>query len=164
MKAIEFGHVLSIDQASNLAGVSLWHNGDLKATTVLKSRSPDDPFSRRLQYQVPQLTQFIDLHVPPQFLVEKVVFEAVRPRLIMATVGAFLTSPRISARMAEKTSFIESSVWKKWAKDHGATGIFKEIKGVKSLREAGFDVDKYGISSDDVADSIMQYKAWVRRG
>lgn len=163
MRAKEFGHVLSIDQASNLAGVSLWHNGDLLATTVLKSKSPNDPFSRRIQYQVPQLTLFLDEHVPQQFTVEKVIFEAVKPRLIMAVVGAFLTCPRIAARLNERDSFVPSSTWKKWAQDQGATGAFKDIKGVPSLRETGFPVDDYGIDSEDVADSIMQYKAWARR-
>lgn len=163
MKPKEFGYVLSVDQASNLAGVSLWHNGELKATTVLKSRSPDDPFSRRLQTQVPQLTAFLDTHVPKEYQIEKVVFEGVRSRLIVAVVGAFLTCPRIHARVSEKANFVESSSWKKWASRNGATGKISEIKGVKALTETGFDCVGKGIVSDDVADAILIYYAWRDR-
>lgn len=163
MKPKEFGYVLSVDQASNLAGVSLWHNGELKATTVLKSRSPDDPFSRRLQTQLPQLTAFLDTHVPKEYQIEKVVFEGVRSRLILAVVGGFLVCPRIHARVSEKANFVESSSWKRYAYLHGATGPVKDIKGVKALRESGFDVDKYSIESDDIADSCLIYLTWASR-
>lgn len=163
MKPKEAGYVLSIDQASNAAGVSLWHNGSLVATTVLTSQSPADPFSRRVQHQVPQLTAFLDKHVPQQFKIEKVVFEGVRSHLVLITVGAFLTCPRIDARISERGSFVPSFVWKKHAQLRGAKGELKNVKGVVSLQQSGFDCVLHGITSDDVADSIMQYRAWADR-
>lgn len=157
------GYILSIDQASNLAGVSLWLNGALVATTVLRSRSPSDKFSARVQHQVPQLTAFLDQHLPSKVNVETVIFEAVRARLVMCVVGAFLTSGRIDTKMSEKGSFVESSTWKSWARDRGAMGPHKEIKGVKALTETGFDCARLGIVSDDIADSILQFCAWRDR-
>lgn len=163
MKPREHGYVLSIDQASNIAGVSLWYNGDLKATTTLNSKNSSDPFSRRIQYQLDQLTPFLDKNLPSDVLIEKVVFEGVRSRLVLIVVGAFLCCPRISAKMHEKANFVESSKWKKWAQMRGAVGPFKDIKGVKALMEAGWDMEKYPVDSDDVADSILQYLAWRDR-
>lgn len=160
MKPKEAGYVLSIDQASNLAGVSLWLDGDLVATVVLRSRSPDDPFSRRIQFQLEQLTEFLNTQLPPGVNVEKIIFEGVKARLVTIVVGAFLCCPRIHAKMHESASFLYSSTWKAWARRNGATGLIADIKGVKALREAGFDVEKYGIVSDDVSDSILMYFAW----
>ncbi len=158
MKAKEAGYVLVIDQASNAAGVSLWRDGNLVATTVLASKSPTDPFSRRVQHQVPQLTDFLDQHLPAHTLIEKVLFEGVKARLVMIVVGSFLVCPRISAKMHEKFSFVGSGTWKRWARDHGATGPVREIKGKKSLTETGFDTA--AIDSDDICDSILMYFAW----
>ena len=153
------GWVLSIDQASNFAGVSLWRDGRLFDTTVLNGGG-SDVFSRRLCHQVPQLTAFLDRNVARDTKVHKVIFEGVRARLVLITVGAFLTCPRIDAKMHQQFSFVESSSWKKWAQSQGATGPFKEIKGVKSLKETGFPTDKYPDMTDDIADSIMMYKVW----
>lgn len=157
------GYILSIDQASNQAGCALFYEGALVATTVLTSKSKDDPFSRRVQHQVPQLTAFLQLHLKPGYVVDTVIFEAVRARLVMCVVGAFLTCPLINSKMSEKGNFCESSTWKKWAQQRGATGFFKDIKGVKALREVGFDVDKWGITSDDAADAVLQFCAWRDR-
>lgn len=160
MKPKEAGFVLAIDQASNCAGVSLWFCGELRATTTLNSQSPTDPFARRIQTQLEQLTAFLNTELPPDVQIEKVVFEGVRPRLILATVGAFMCCPRISAKLDESRSFVGSSSWKSWAKMRGATGPFKEIKGVKALQETGWDFTKYPIESDDIADSILIYSCW----
>lgn len=156
----ELGHVLVLDQASNLAGCSLWHNGNLIAHTVLRSHSATELFSRRVQYQVTQLDDFLDRYLPKHACISSILFEGVRARLVLCTVGAFLTSKRIACKMHQKTSFVESSAWKQYAKKHGATGPFKLIKGMKALREIGFDVDKYGISSEDTADSVLMYLTW----
>jgi hypothetical protein len=163
MKTKEHGYVLAVDQASNCAGVSLWYNGELKATTTLLSKDKSDPFARRIQHQLGQLTAFLDVWLPASVTIEKVVFEGVRSRLIIAVVGAFMCCPRISAKLSEKANFIESSSWKRWAQARGATGPFKDIKGVKALREAGWDFSKHPIESDDVADSILMYLAWRDR-
>lgn len=157
------GYILAVDQATNLAGVSLWLDGALVATSVISSRDPSDSFAKRVQYQIPQLTAFLQTHLKPGHLVNTVIFEGVRARLIMAVVGAFLTCPLIDSKMSEKGSFVESSSWKSWARDRGATGPHKDIKGVKALRETGFNVDKYGIVSDDVCDSIMIFLCWKER-
>ncbi len=163
MKPKEMGFVLSIDQASNAAGVSLWLDGELQATTVLVSKDKNDPFSRRIQYQLEQLNTFIDLHVPADVVLDKVLFEGVRSRLVNIVIGAFLCCPRIDAKISEKKNFIESSSWKNWARARGAQGPFTEIKGVKSLRECGWDLVKYPVTSDDVADSIFIYMTWRDR-
>lgn len=160
-KLKEQGYVLVVDQASNAAGVSLWYNGSLKAHTVLRSSSEKDPISQRLQDQLPQLDAFLTAHLPDSARITKIVFEGVRARLVLVTVGAFLTCPRIHAKLSPKASFVESSSWKKWARKHGAMEEkIKDIKGVKALRETGFPVDDYGITSDDVADSILMYLTW----
>lgn len=163
MKPKESGYVLSIDQASNAAGVSLWLDGALIATTVLVSKSAGDPFSRRIQGQLDQLNVFIDLHVPADIILEKVIFEGVRSRLVMIVAGAFLTCPRIDAKISEKHNFIESSSWKNWARARGSKGTFKDIKGVKALQECGWDFVKFPVASDDVADSILMYLTWSTR-
>lgn len=160
MRPCEIGFILSIDQASNAAGVSLWHDGQLKAHTVLRSNSSSDSFARRLQTQVPQLTAFLDAHLPEKLKLTKVLFEGMKARLVLVTIGAFLTCPRLDNKLHAQHSFVESSSWKKWAQQHGATGPFKEIKGVKALKEIGYPVDKLAIDSDDVADSILIYLTW----
>lgn len=161
--AKEQGYVLSIDQASNAAGVSLWQTGRLIAHTVLKSRKAADPLSVRLQCQVPQLTTFLNQNVPGDGCVTKIIFEGVKARIVMVTVGAFLMSPRIAVKLHQRHTFVESRQWKKFAADRGATGPFKDIKGLRALREIGFPVDDHGIDSDDVADSILIYLTWRER-
>lgn len=153
------GFVLSVDQGSNQAGVTLWRDGNLFDMCVLDGGG-SDVFSRRLCHQVPQLTAFLDKNVSKSIKLHKVVFEGVKARLVMVTVGAFLTCPRIDAKLHQQFSFVESSSWKRWARDHGATGPFKEIKGVKSLKETGFPTDKYARMTEDIADSILIYKTW----
>jgi len=160
MKNKERGYVLSIDQASNVAGVSLWYDGELRATTELLSASPKDPFARRVQGQLHQLTAFLDLHVPAEIMIDTVIFEGVRARIVICVVGAFMCCPRIDSKLVEKANFVESSSWKTWAKERGATGSHKLIKGVKALTEAGWDGDKYPITSDDIADSVLMYMTW----
>jgi hypothetical protein len=158
------GYILSIDQASNCAGVSLWRDGALVATTTLVSKSKDDPFSRRVQHQLPQLTAFLDKHLPAGVNVQQVIFEAVRARLVMVVIGAFLVCPRIDAKMSERGSFIDSSTWKLWARKNGAhSQAAKDTKGVIALTETGFDCKKHGITSDDIADSILMFRAWAAR-
>ncbi len=156
------GFVLSTDQASYSAGVSLWKDDALVATTILLAPK-DMKYSRRVQLQVEQLTTFLNTYLPRHINIEKVVFEQVRMRLVVITVGAFLTCPRIDARMHETASFIPSMSWKKWAADRGAVGPFKDIKGVKALTEAGFDITGIEPMNDDVADSIMMYQVWRNR-
>jgi hypothetical protein len=163
VKLKEQGYVLSIDQASNTAGVSLWLDGTLMATTVLTSKSAGDPFSRRIQGQLDQLNAFIDQYVPADIIITKVIFEGVRSRLVMIVAGAFLTCPRIDAKISERYNFVESSSWKNYARARGAQGTFKDIKGVNPLSECGWDFDKYPITSEDVADSILQYLTWATR-
>lgn len=162
MNKIEQGYVLSIDQASKCAGVSLWYNGALQATTTLVAHT-DTKYSRRVQQQAEQLNKFLDTQLPATINIEKIVFESVRMKLVIITVGAFLTCPRIDAKMHETASFIPSMSWKKWALDRGATGPFKEIKGVRALKEAGYPVDEVNPLNDDIADSIMMYQVWKNR-
>lgn len=164
MFAKEQGWVLSVDQASNCAGVSLWHNGILIACTTLNSKKSTDTLPRRLQTQVPQLTEFLQKYLPAGEMVTTVIFEGVRARLVALVVGAILTCPLLDkCRINQYASFVESSSWKKWARSHGATGTFEQIKGVKALREVGFPVDKYLLTSDDIADSILMYLTWRQK-
>ncbi len=163
MRTFEQGYVVSIDQASNNAGVSLWYNGDLKAWVLLSSFSPKDPYSYRLQVMVTQLERWLDSQLPEGQVISQIVFEGVRSRLVLCTVGAFLTVPRIQAKLHQQKNFVESTSWKKYAQIRGATGPIKDIKGVKALREIGFPLDRYQITSDDVADSCLQYLTWRER-
>jgi hypothetical protein len=157
------GYILSVDQATNIAGVALFKDGALVAHTEIRSRSSTDTFAARVQYQLPQLTAFLDKHLPPGVNVEKVVFESVQSKLILAVVGAFMCSPRIQAPLSERGNYIPSSSWKKWAQSRGAKGLFREIKGVKALTETGFNCARHGITSDDVSDAILIFAAWRDR-
>jgi hypothetical protein len=82
---------------------------------------------------------------------------------VLITAGAFLTCPRINAKLHAKHSFIETSSWKKWAMKNGATQEFKLIKGVPALTQVGFPVADFSIVSDDVADSVLMYLTWRER-
>lgn len=154
------GYVLSVDQASNAAGVSLWFNRGLVAHTVLKSGSSKDTFSRRVQAQARALKVFLDEHLPAGVAINTVLFESVKSRIIIAVIGSVLVNERIDATLSPKT-MIPSMSWKKFAQRLGATGPLKDIKGVPALREIGFDVDGHGIDSHDVADSALIFLTWL---
>lgn len=154
------GWVLSIDQATNAAGVSLWKNGQLIDTICLKSASSSDSYSRRLQGMLPQLDAFLDRHLHPGETITKILFEGVRSRLVMAAVGGFLMCSRLDCKIHQSASFVESTSWKSYARQHGATGDFALIKGCRSLAETGFPVHELRIDSDDIADSILFYHTW----
>ena len=160
MLAKERGWVLSVDQASNAAGLALWYDGKLVATSVVNSDKSSDAISVRLRTIVGGLTAFLDRHMGAGDRICTIVFEGVKSRLVMVTVGAFLTCPRIHAKLHPKGSFIGSMAWKRWAQRHGALGILKDIKGVRALREIGFPVDQHRILSDDVADAVLIFLTW----
>lgn len=159
----ERGWTLSIDQASNAAGVVLWYDGRLVAHTCLHSNKSSDNISVRLRTIVEGLTAFLGTHISPEDRICRVLFEGVKSNIVLLTVGAFLTCPRIYAKISPKDSFVYSSSWKKWAQKRGALGPLKEIKGVRALREIGFPVDEYRIMSDDTADAILIYLTWRER-
>jgi hypothetical protein len=154
------GYTISLDQASNAAGVSLWLLDELQAWTVLKSEKSRDPFCKRVQDQANQLDAWLASVLPPSATIYNALFEGVRSRIVLCTVGAFCLSKRIQSHVHAKSNFVETGTWKSWAKAHGALGPNGDIKGVKALREVGFDMDKYGIDSDDAADSVLMYLAW----
>lgn len=152
--------ILSIDQASNRAGCSLWNpTGTLIATAALTYIDPSHPYSRRLQGLARQLEEWL----VTQPKVSQIVFEATKPKLVLVSVGAFLTAPSLDVKLHESASFVSPSTWKKWAQERGATGKFTLIKGCKALAETGFDLAKWNITSDDVADSILIARAWFDR-
>lgn len=163
MKTKEQGFVLSIDQASNNAGASLWYNGELKHWVLLSANSPKDPYSLRLQTQAEALDVWLHSVLPDGTVIKQILFEGVRRRLVLCTVGAFCISPKIQAVVHDKKNFVESTSWKKYAQLRGATGLLGEVKGVKALREIGFPLDRYPITSDDIADSILIYLTWKER-
>jgi hypothetical protein len=154
------GYVLSVDQASNAAGVSLWLNRSLVGHAVLKSKSSKDSFSRRIQAQAKDLKAFLDAYLPAGEVIRVVLFESVKSRIIMAVIGSVLVHDRIDATLTAAT-MIPSMRWKKWAQGMGATGPLKDIKGVPALREVKFDVDGHGITSEDVSDSVLIFLTWV---
>lgn len=155
---------LSIDQASNQAGVSLWTaSGVLIATALLCSEHKKDPFSKRVTDQIVQLEEFLNTHLEPDEEVTHVLFEGVRSRLVLVTVGAFMTCSRLNAGLSAQHSFVESRTWKSWAKRHGAKAFISDVKGVESLLETGFQPPEGIKLNDDIADSIMMYLAWKER-
>lgn len=163
-KPKENSWILSVDQASNLAGASLWHNGVLIDTELLQSKKNTDPIATRLVTQVTQLTSWLDGILPEGEYIKDVVFEGVRSRIVLITVGAFLTCPHLRyCKVHPKRNFVESLLWKYYAKARGAEGPAKDIKGVKALREIGFPVDEHRILSDDIADSLLIYLTWRDR-
>lgn len=164
MKPKEQGYVLSIDQASNAAGVTLWHNGNLASWVLLSSENERDPFPKRMAAMVEQLQQWLDIVLIDGQQIDTVLFEGVRLRLVTCTVGAFCSPTQLrNCHVKEKSSFIESSSWKSYARKQGATGAVKDIKGVKALSEIGFPLDQYPIKSDDIADSVLIYLTWASK-
>jgi hypothetical protein len=148
------GWTLAMDQASNQAGASLWRNGKFVSSATLTAIKTDK-FSRRLVTLVAQLDEWLDREIGPSAKLNHVVFEGVRSRLVLVTVGAFLTSRHIDASLSPQQSFVETSSWKSWAQKRGATGLFKNIKGITALAETGW----VGPTPDshDAADSILIY-------
>lgn len=165
MKTIKrISKTLSIDQASNQAGVSLWSvDHKLLATTVLKSKSAKDPFSKRVTDQIAQLEDFLELNLEYDEQITHVLFEGVRSRLVLVTVGAFMTCTRFNAGLSALHSFVESRTWKSWAKRRGATAFISHVKGVESLLETGFVMPAGMLLTEDIADSIMMYLAWQEK-
>lgn len=155
---------LVIDQASNQAGVSLWSpDGALIATTLLKSKSSKNPFSKRVTYQLVQLEAFLEEQLEPGETVTHVLFEGVRSKLVLVVVGAFMTCSRLNAGLSPQHSFVPSSTWKSWAKRHGAKAFISDVKGVISLLETGYVVPAHCDINEDIADSIMMYLAWKEK-
>ncbi len=152
--------VLCVDQASNDAGCSIWTpGGTLLAVKALHYHTKTDPYSRRLKGLVAQLEEW--LQTQPK--ITQVVFEQTKPRLVTIPIGAFLTAPSLDVKLHETASVVSPSSWKKWAQERGASGKFSEIKGCKALAETGFDLKAWGVTSDDVADSLLVAKAWFDR-
>jgi hypothetical protein len=160
----EQGWILTIDQASNAAGVALWYDGILKATETIKSARASDPISDRLRHQMVELEYFLNKYIPEGDAIRNVIFEGVRSRIVLVTVGAFLLSRRIRAHISPTKNFVETRTWKNWGKRHGATGPVKDVKGIRSLKETCPELfEKYNIKTDDEADAIFIYMAWRTR-
>lgn len=159
-KPKELGYIVSIDQASNAAGVSLWKDGHFMGAEVLTSNSPADSLGKRLSAQVSKLETFLHDLLPSGAEVKVVLFEGVRSRLVLTTVGAFVTCSFLrGCKIHPRHSFIESASWKNWARKHGATAErTADIKGVKALEDIGWNEQR--IMSDDIADSILMYLCW----
>ncbi len=157
--------VLSMDQSSNLSGVTLWENGVLRGWVLLKSLDPKHSYGRRLVAQVTQLTDWLSTQLQDHEKIDTVLFEQVKATLVITVVGAFCTSPYLQhCRLHPTQTFVAPTSWKSWAKRKGAfSQAFKDIKGVTALRETGFDVDTHGITSEDVADSCLIFKSWEER-
>lgn len=156
------GWILSVDPASNTCGVSLWRDGLFIAGEDLKSGSPKDPLSRRLRDVRDGLERFLDKHAPG-VIIDNVVCEGVRSRIVELCIGGLITARNVEARLHPKNSFVESPSWKRWAQLRGAKGPLKDIKGLKALVEIQWPFEKYPIHSDDVADSVMIFLAWRDR-
>ena len=133
------------------------------AHTVLKSNSSKDPFGKRLYAQVQQLERFLDTHLDEGEMIDQLLFEGVRSSHVLTTVGAFCIAKQLQGcKFSPKACFVGALRWKAWARKNGATSQkFKEIKGVTALREVGFDVDAYGIESEDAADSCLIFLCWA---
>lgn len=158
------GWSLFVDQASNVAGVALAYNGDLRAVETLNAHCSSSPISDRLRILVSELGMFLSKNLPEGDVVRHVVFEGVRSRIVLITCGAFLTCPRITAKISPTANFIESRSWKHLAKRLGATGPIKDVKGIRSLKEIAPDLfNRYKIDSDDAADAILMYLTWLEK-
>ncbi len=156
----ELGYVLSIDPGSNALGLALWHDGNFIASTVCQSTNARQSYSRRIQTILPQIQGFLTKYVGNE-TITCCVSEGVRSRLVQVALGAVLSDSHIDATLSPTGSFVESSSWKSWAKKHGATGPLKDIKGIKALKETGWNAVE-GMS-DDEADAILIYQTWRDR-
>lgn len=95
--------------------------------------------------------------------IKRVIFEGVKSRIVLITVGAFISCYNLEGNLHATHSFVSPLEWKKWAKDRGATGPTKDVKGILALEEIGWDFKTNPIFSDDVADSILIFLTWKDR-
>ena len=153
----EKGWILSIDQASIKAGVSLWKDGELIAFTDLNGGGKKVPMSKRLHKQRVELDTFLEQHC--KGTVSTVLFEDVKGKFVQMICGAYLTAGKICCKIG-KDHLVHTRTWKSWAQRQGALGPVRDIKGVRALREIGWDFSRWAVESDDVADSLMIYMAW----
>lgn len=150
---ISKGDVLSLDPGTNLCGVALWRNGRLVASRVLKSYNTLDNVSDRLRAIADQLNDFLNLY---EAHVTCIITENPPDTLLRAAIGIILISPRVHTYFSDRFT-LGVMEWKKWAANNGATGPFKDIKGVRALGETGFAPLP---ETDDEADAIMVYLAY----
>lgn len=152
--------VLSIDQASNNAGVSLWQHGMPRAWTVLAAKKKTDPLSVRLVQQRQQLETFLNEQLASTEDIDVVLFENVKSKVVLLCAGAFLSLDIFQCKFKPKEHIVHPSSWKSYLRKRGATG---EIKGVKALEQGWPPSKRLKLQSDDVADSMAIYLAWQEK-
>ena len=160
----ERGYILSIDPASLKCGASLRHNGQLIGWAKIDGGKKSTPMSEKMRRQAAQIDLFLNEHIPEGEFVHTVVFELTDNMVLNVSMGPWFSAAQVRVPIIKKTHYIRPSVWKKWAQAQGAEPPSARIKGLKALREIGWDFNTYPIDCDDVADSVLIYMAWAARG
>ena len=157
------GYVLSVDPATISCGVSLWRDGQFVASRKLCGGSLKLPLSVRMRRLFDDYEQFlVDMDVDVGEI-HTIVTENVRSKFLLVTIGLFFVPFAVKAPL-KNSHFIVPGTWKKWAQGMGALGPAKDIKGLKALREIGWDFDANPVGTEDEADSVFIYKAWAAKG
>lgn len=138
---------LSVDSGSNHMGLSLWDGIEFLRSGTVHAGKPTDPYSKRMK----DIRAGFNAWLAEDGPITTVVSENIRLQLITIPLGiVFLHASTVAP--FKTCHAISPSSWKKWAQLHGATGKFKDIKGLKALSEVGWP---HPCHSDDEADSIL---------
>jgi len=142
-------------------GVSLWADKTYVSSVLLESKLKT--WTARTADMRIQLKVFVEAYLPVGEKITRAVMELVpkicEPSIQMAG-GAVLSDPAFSLDVTRKF-LVSPSTWKAYVRRKGSKE--KDPKGVSALRAINFPVDAYGITSEDVADSIMIFLAWVEK-
>lgn len=154
-------YTLSIDPASRLCGVSLFE--DLKYINSILLKSELKTWSERVAEMRKDLREFVITNLPKGQQITRAIMELV-PKIVEPSIqmaGGGLLSDSIYNLDLTRKFLISPSTWQAYARRNGSPD--KYPKGVKALKQINFPVEKYKITSDDVADSIMIFLAWAEK-
>jgi hypothetical protein len=138
--------ILSVDAGSNHMGLALWQGDVFVRSGALHSAKASDAYTKRLK----DMKGAFDIWLGGA-CVNTVVTEALKLPLVVIPLGLIFLHPNVNCAFSNHHQ-VHPGTWKKWAKEHGATGPHKLVKGVKSLLETGWP---HPVTSDDEADAIL---------
>lgn len=150
--AKEGSFLLSVDAGSNHMGLSLWQDDVFIRSGSVHATNAKDDYSKRIKTLSAGFNTWMTLggELIGQDIT-CVISEAVKMPLVTIPLGIVFLHPKIHCPF-KNHHLVYPSAWKKWAREHGALGEFKKIKGAKALQDINWP---HIITSDDEADSIL---------
>lgn len=149
----DYRWTLSADPGSNHLGLALYKDGKFYASHTCHALNDRQDYSERLKTISADFHKWIDEILPPEEEINQVITEYLKLNLAMMSVGLVFLHPRVKCKF-QTHHMISSSTWKKWAKDHGAKGPTKDIKGLTALADIGFPHIK-DVLDEDSADATL---------